>query len=61
MPRPKGPHIKSQFNIYLRNDFRELLDQIALAETDKRGVTITAADLVREATIDRYKLYRRIG
>jgi len=59
MPRPKSPFKKSQCNIYLRDDYREVLNQIALAESDKRQATITAADLIREATIKTYKLDRR--
>jgi len=61
MARPKSLFTKSQCNIYLRDDYRKILDQLALAESDKRQVTVTAGDLIREATVKVYKLDRRYG
>jgi hypothetical protein len=56
MARRKNPFPSSQFNIYLRDDYRTQLEKLAEAETDKLGVQVTAMDLVRRAVIDRYKL-----
>lgn len=56
MARHKNPFPSSQFNIYLRDDYRAQLEKLAEAETDKNGVQVTPGDLVRRAIIDRYKL-----
>lgn len=61
MPRPKNPFPSSQFNMYLRDDYRAILEGIASAETDKRQVAVNVADLMREAIIEKYKLNKSYG